>query len=263
MGRSKLSVAIITYNEEDIIERCIRSVQEIADQIVVVDSGSTDRTREIAQSLGAEVYTRDFDDFSSQKNFALEKCRSEWILFLDADEIVTDELRNSIKKALEKPEAEGYKINRRLYYFGDILKHAFQPEWRLRLVKRNAEPRWTGRIHEELRFKGKVGYIKGDLIHYSYKSFRNQLEKSVRFAHLVAMEKYKSGKRATLLNLLLNPVLSFFRELFLRKLFLDGKRGVIFSLNSAVYTFMKYLYIYEMTCKQKEGKSLWKREDAC
>ena len=262
MERSKLSVAIITYNEEDIIERCIRSVQEIADQIVVVDSGSTDRTREIAESLGAEVHTRDFDDFSSQKNFALEKCRSEWILFLDADEIVTDELRNNIKKALEKPQAEGYKINRRLYYFGGILKHAFQPEWRLRLVNRKADPRWSGKIHEELLLEGRVGYLKGDLIHYSYKSFRNQLEKSVRFAHLVALEKYERGKRATLLNLLLNPVLSFFRDLILRKLLLDGRKGVLFSLNSAVYTFIKYLYIYEMTCQQKEGKNLWKRKDA-
>ncbi len=262
MERSKLSVAIITYNEEDIIERCIRSVQEIADQIVVVDSGSTDRTREIAESLGAEVHTRDFDDFSSQKNFALEKCRSEWILFLDADEVVTNELRNSIKRALQKPKAEGYKINRRLYYFGDILRRALQPEWRLRLVNRNAEPRWTGKIHEELRLKGKVGYLKGDLIHYSYRSFKNQLEKSVRFAYLVALERYGRGKRATILNLLLNPILTFFRELIFRKLFLDGRRGVIFSLNSAVYTFMKYLYIYEFTWQEKGRENLWKRKDA-
>ena len=176
MGKLPLSVAIITYNEEDIIGRTLDSVKDIASEIIVVDSHSTDRTREIAQSYGAKVYVEDWKGYASQMNSALEKCTQEWILFLDADEVVSEQLKESIKKELKNPKADGYLINRQTYYLGKFLKYAWQPEYRLRLVNRKANPKWVRETHGYLIvISDRIKKLEGNLYHYSYKSMYNHI----------------------------------------------------------------------------------------
>jgi glycosyltransferase involved in cell wall biosynthesis len=153
MDKLPLSVALITYNEEDIIGRTLESVRDIASEIVVVDSHSTDRTREIAESYGAKVFVEEWKGYGEQKNSAMRKCSQEWILFLDADEVLSEELKESIRKEIWNPKADGYMINRRTYYLGKPLRYTWQPEWRLRLVSVKAEPLWVGNIHERLELR--------------------------------------------------------------------------------------------------------------
>ncbi len=256
-----LSVAIITYNVEDIIGRCLESVKDIAEEIIVVDSHSTDKTREIAESYGAKVYIEEWKGYSEQKNSALKKCSKEWVLFLDADEVVSEELKRSIVEELKNPQAEGYLINRRTYFMGDFLRYVWQPEWRLRLVKRNANPRWEGEIHEVLKINGRVKKLKGDILHYTYRSLRHKFSKGIEFAYIDAVSKFKKGKRASYTDILFRPFWNFFKLFFLKKGFLEGKRGLIIALSSFIYTAFKYSFLYELEMKEKKGKELWKRKE--
>ena len=262
MDKLPLSVAIITYNEEDIIGRALEAVRDIASEIIVVDSHSTDRTREIAQAHGAKVYTEDWKGYAQQKNSALEKCTQEWVLFLDADEIVSEELKRSIKEELKDPQADGYMINRKTYYLGGFLEHVWQPEWRLRLVRRSADPVWKGDIHEVLLIKGRTRKLKGDLYHFPYRGLKNQALKGVEFAQIDAKEKFKAGKKVSFTrDILLRPLWTFFKEFFLRKGFLEGRRGLILSLMASYYTFLKYSFLYELKLKADIGDRLWRREE--
>jgi len=252
MGKLPLSVAIITYNEEDRIGRTLDSVKDIASEIVVVDSHSTDRTREIAQSYGAKVYVEDWKGHANQKNSALKKCSYEWILFLDADEVVSQELRRSIEEELRNPKADGYLINRRTYYMGRFLRYTWQPEWRLRLVRRSSNPRWKAGLHEQLTIEsGRLSKLRGDLYHYSYRNLMDHVSKMAKYAKELALEK-GVGSRVTLTHLLLRPVWAFFKMYFLRRGFLDGYPGFIASMMSMFYTFLKYAFLYELKLKGKD-----------
>ena len=260
MGKLPLSVALITYNEEDIISRTLESVRDIASEIVVVDSRSTDRTREIAESYGAKVFVEEWKGYGEQKNSALEKCTQDWILFLDADEIVSEELKESIRKELKDPRAEGYMINRRTYYLGDFLKHAWQPEWRLRLVRRDANPRWEGNVHETLVVNGRVGKLKGDLLHFPYRDLKHQALKGMEFVYLSAKRKFERGEEVSFVNdVVLRPLWTFVREFFFRKGFLEGRRGFVLSMMASYHTFLKYSFLYEMKLRRSLGDRLWRR----
>ncbi len=262
MSGSKLplSVAIITYNEEDIIGRTLEAVHNIASEIIVVDSHSTDRTREIAESYGAKVFVEDWKGYSAQKNSALEKCTQEWILFLDADEVVSEELKESIVKELQNPRADGYLINRRTYYMGKFLKYTWQPEWRLRLVRRDASPRWIKEPHEVLQVSSKrVLKLGGDLHHFSYKSFHDHISRAVKLSREVALSNYKVGRRCSLVHLVVNPLWAFFKTYFVGGGMFDGFPGLIASCMSMVYTFLKYAFLYELQMREIYGDNLWKR----
>lgn len=260
MGKLPLSVSIITYNEEDIIGETLSAVKDIANEIVVVDSGSTDRTVEIAKNLGAKVYIEEWKGYSAQKNSALEKCTQEWILSLDADEVLSEELKKSIIAELENPRADGYLINRRTYYMGKFLKYTWQPEWRLRLVKKSANPIWVEEPHDYMRIdSGKVAKLKGDLYHYSYRSFLDHAHKAINLGRLTAVSKYREGKRCGAINIALNPLWAFFKSYLFKGGFLDGYAGFVASFMSMVYTFFKYAFLYELQLKEKRGKELWHR----
>ncbi|NPA40818.1 MAG: glycosyltransferase family 2 protein [Aquificae bacterium] len=247
MSKLPLSVAIITYNEEDIIGRTLEAVKDIASEIIVVDSHSTDRTREIAKSYGAKVYVEDWKGYAGQKNSALEKCTQEWILFLDADEVVSEELKESIKRELQNPKADGYLINRRTYYLGKLLKYTWQPEWRLFLVKRSSNPRWEGEPHARLTIKStNIKKLRGDLIHFPYKNIREHFSKSLNYAYQTALYYKSKGKKFHIYNLLVNPVWAFTREYILGLAFLDGIRGFIIGFSYFFSTFAKYIYLWEL-----------------
>ncbi|MFN3976682.1 MAG: glycosyltransferase family 2 protein [Aquificaceae bacterium] len=250
-----LSVLIPTKNEERNIERAIRSVQSLVDEIIVLDSGSTDRTVEIAKGLGAKVFFKEWEGYPSQLNYGIGLCSGEWVLVLDADEEVSEELREGIKRELENPRYEIYQVCRRTYYLGDFLKHAWYPEWRVRLFKKG-KVRFEGALHERAIFEGKAGRLKGDLYHYSFKSLEDQYLKIIKYAKIMAVEMKEKGKRFRWYNLLLNPLWHFMKVYLLKLGFLDGVRGFFVAMSGAIYVFLKYKFLYELELEEKRGR-LW------
>lgn len=253
---NKLSVLILTKNEEKNIERAIKSVLPIADEIIVLDSGSTDKTIEIAKNLGAKVFFRDFDNYPSQINYGLSLCNGDWIFVLDADEEVSNQLQESIKKELENPQYECYEIPRRTYYLGRFLNYVWYPEYRRRLFKKN-KVKYEGKLHEEVVCEGKVGKLKGDLYHYSYKDLYHQFIKTVDYAKKMAEIMHNQGKEFKLYKLIFSPLLIFFKLYFLKLGFLEGVRGFIIALSGFLYVFLKYAFLYELKQKEKYKEKLW------
>ncbi len=259
MSKLPISVVIITKNEERNIKRALESVKDIASEIIVVDSGSTDRTVEIAKSYGAKVFLEEWKGYAKQKNVGIQRASNKWVLSIDADEELSKELQLSIKRLFERnPDKDCYFLVRKTFFLGKFLDHVWYPEYRIRLFKKDSG-KFEGNIHEEFRCIGKTGRLEGDLYHYSFKSLRHQFSKAIDYAEIASKELYKKGKRASFKYLFLNPFWSFFKTFFLQKGFLDGKRGFIASVYMAFYTFMKYAFLYEKNLKEKYKDDLWKR----
>jgi glycosyltransferase involved in cell wall biosynthesis len=240
-----LSVGIITNNADGYLKRVLESIRDIADEVVIVDSSSDNRIRDLAFSFHARVYHRDFDNFVNQKNYLLSLCKGDWVLFLDDDEILSDELKDEIAISMNKG-LSGFYLNRLTNYLGKWIRHAWYPDWQLRLARREL-CRWEGSgVHERLVVNGKVGYLKGFLYHYSYTSLSQHLEKINRYTSLFAEYSHRNGKRFSYGKLLLSPPSSFIRRFFLKKGFLDGFEGFIISVMSSYYSFLKYLKLWEI-----------------
>jgi glycosyltransferase involved in cell wall biosynthesis len=242
----RVSACIITYNEADRVEACLRSVS-FCDEIVVVDSHSTDSTREIAGRLGARVIAREWTGYRSQKQFAVDNAVSDWVLCLDADERVTDSLRAEIE-ALRAGGFAGYagwSVPRITDYFGRFLRHGnAYPDRLIRLFDRRRGA-WIGEeIHENTRVNGRVGRLLGHLEHFSYRSLTDHHNRMARYADLMARALYARGKRCGLMKVLVNPQWRFLRGYFIRLGFLDGWRGLVFALVEANYVRRKYLGLY-------------------
>lgn len=252
----KLSVSLVSYNEEANMRRTLEAVRDIAGEIVIVDSFSTDGTVSIAEEFGATVYRRPWPGYHEQKNICLEKCSGDWVLCLDCDEVVSPELRSSIVKVMALPDAAaGYYVNRRTHYLGRLLRHAWQPDRKLRLVRRNANPRWEGGDpHAHMAVDGRAGRLDGDLIHYSYKNFDAHMNQSRALARQMAENLFARGKRSGAFELLVKPPFVFFRRYVLQRAALDGVPGLIAALSGATYVYMKYAYLWEMrTAEKKDG----------
>ncbi len=257
MGNLPLSVTIISFNEESNIKRTLESVKEIASEIVVVDSHSTDKTREIAKGYDAKIYKEDWQGFICQKNSAFEKCTQDYILSIDCDEVVSSELKESITKAVTNQEAEGFYFNRKTFYLGKFLKHTWQPEWRLRLVKKSANPKWQGYDpHGNILILGKTKRIKGDLYHYSYKNIGDHFNRALEYSRISAEAYHGMGRRFRIYNLPINPLFAFIKTYFIKCGFLDGLRGFSVGVSVALSTFLKYLYLWEM-----ENRKITSKED--
>ncbi len=255
-----LSVLIQAKNEEKNIGRAIKSVKGLAKEIIVLDDFSTDKTAEVAKSLGAKVYRLEKKmSYSEKLNYGIELCSNEWVMFIDADEEVSKELKENIKRELRNPRYESYMISRRTYYMGKFLNHVWYPEWRLRLFKKKKVV-FEGDVHEKPIVKGRVGKIKGDLYHYSFKSLRHQYEKNMDYAEKMAISLSKKGEKFSIYKLIFNPLWSFFKFYILKLGFLDGYRGFLASVSAAIYTFQKYAFLLELELKEKFGRDLWKRE---
>ena len=250
----KLSLAVMSFNEEANIRRTLEAALPLVDEIVVVDSFSTDRTVEIAESLGAKVFQEPWKGYIGQTNSCLEKCRGEWVLCLDCDEVITPELAKSIREALERPAAEGYLLNRRTFYLGRLLKYAWQPDRKLRLGRKDAALRCEGsEPHPVLKLEGRVARLSGDLIHYSYKDFGAHMAQTQNFARKGAESYYRQGRSASWFALFCKPPFAFFRHYFLRRAFLDGVPGLLAAFSSAVYVYMKYAFLWELHAIDKES----------
>ncbi len=242
-----ISACIITFNEAERIEACLRSV-DFCDEIVVVDAHSSDRTRELAAHLGARVIERDWPGYRSQKQFAVDAARHDWVLCLDADERVSAELRaeiGALRRSGALMAAAGWSIPRITDYFGRFLRHGnAYPDRLVRLFDRRCGG-WTGyEIHENTRVTGRIRRLHGRLEHYSYRSLHDHLTRMQRYADLMAQALYERGKRCGLLPVLLNPQWRFVRGYLLRLGFLDGWRGLVFALIESGYVRRKYLGLY-------------------
>lgn len=249
----KLSVAIITLNEEENLPRSLAPLAGLADEIIVLDSGSTDRTLEIARAAGAKIFQEPWPGHVAQKNSALDKCSGQWILSLDADEVLSPELVDEIRAALERddPAVNGYEINRRTFYLGRLLKYAWQPDFKLRLVRRAQKPLWTGlNPHDRLTVQGRSARLSAHLIHYSYKDFNAHMETTRNFARIGAQSYYDKGRRAKSADLIIRPPFQLFKRLILKRAFLDGVPGILAAISGAAHSYMKFAFLWELQNKK-------------
>jgi glycosyltransferase involved in cell wall biosynthesis len=242
-----LSVTIITLNEADHIAAAIDSASW-ADEIIVVDSGSTDGTLDLARAKGATVATRPWSGYVDQKNYAAGLARHEWIFSLDADERIPAPLATEIRELLAtEPSLRGYRVPRVTFHLGRWMRTTdFYPDFQTRLYDRRAA-RWQGRhVHESVAVDGAVGRLKHELQHYSYRDLRDQLERINQYSMLAARQMHEAGRRANLLDLILHPPAAFLRNYVLRRGFLDGTAGLTLSVMNAYSVFLKFAKLWEM-----------------
>jgi glycosyltransferase involved in cell wall biosynthesis len=260
-----LSVAIITRNEGANLARTLASVQ-FADQIVVLDSGSTDRTAEIAHAFNATVYDEPWKGFSAAKNSAIAKCTGAWILSLDADEELTPQLQTQIKMLLPlNPPADAYYIRRRNLFLGRWIKHGgFYPDPKLRLFRRTAAnftatPQFENRpVHETIAFDGNAATLDYDLIHHAYPTLETYIEHMDRYSTLgsellVGVGKTSRSWPAFVCNVFLIPQLAMVWDYVFRLGFLDGREGLLLHLYHATYTSWKYAKAWQTACVTDES----------
>ena len=247
----KLSVVIITLNEEKNIGRCLESVRDIADEIIVVDSLSTDQTQAICyQFPNLRFVEQKFLGFIEQKNFAMNLASHDYILSLDADEALSNELIEEIKLIKENPQNEGYEFNRLTNYNGHWVRYCgWYPDTKLRLVKKSLAE-WKGvNPHDIMQMKNSksvIGFLNGDLLHYSYESIASHVAQTDKFTTIAAKAAYAQGKRSTLVKIFTRPFLKFLRDYFYKRGFLDGHYGfVICSINS-LSAMLKYSKLYDL-----------------
>ena len=244
---NKISVAVITKNEEQNIRACLESVRW-ADEIVVVDNGSTDETRQICQDFQARVYLEEWKGFSRQKNSALEKTRNEWVLSLDADERVSPDLRQEIEWTLEgNPLCDGYYIARKNFFLGRWIRHCgWYPDYNLRLFRKDRGRFGERAVHEQVELEGKVGYLKNPLEHITYRSLSDFLKRMDRYSTLAAREMRSEGRRYHFYNACFRPPFTFLQMYLLRAGFLEGYLGFLLSILYSFYTFAKYSKLKEL-----------------
>jgi glycosyltransferase involved in cell wall biosynthesis len=248
----KLSVVIITLNEERNIARCLESVKNVADEILVVDSLSTDKTREICDSFGVRFVEQKFLGYVEQKNFALRLATHDYVLSLDADEALDDELQQEILKLKQNFSFDGYSFNRLTSYNGFWVRHCgWYPDTKLRLVKKSSAL-WIGNNpHDALTVQGTEGKIAGDLLHYSYDSISAHILQTNKFSTIEAQSLFQKGKRATIWKIVSRPPLQFFKDYILRKGFLDGHYGFIICFINSLYVLLKYAKMMDMQLNKK------------
>ena len=247
--RVAISACIITLNEADRIERCIAAVGFCA-EIIVVDSHSTDNTRELAAALGATVIERDWPGYRSQKQFATDSASHEWVLCVDADEIVTPELQREIRAVAASgfAGARGFSVPRLTAYCGGFLRHGSAwPDRKIRLYQKSAA-RWVGyEVHEKVAIDGPVGKLQAHLEHYAYRSLDDHLNRMDRYARLMADEMHRAGRSCGPAAVMLHPLWSFLRGMIAKRGIFDGWRGWQFHLVEAGYVHRKYLRLWVLS----------------
>ena len=251
----KISAAIITFNEEEKIADAIKSVA-FADEILVVDSESTDDTRNIAESLGAKVIIQKWLGFSRQKQFAADAAQNDWILSLDADERISVELRTEIlalKNLSKENLPDGYRIPRLSFYQNRPIRHGgWYPDWQIRFFNRR-QARWKDvLIHESIETDGKVGKLKGDILHFSVEDMAHHHRMiGERYAPLAAQQMFERGRKTSRLKIYTVGSTAFLQTFVLKAGFLDGFAGFCIARFAAHHAFLKHLLLWEMQEKAK------------
>lgn len=253
----KLSVVIITFNEEKNIGDCLESVKEVADEIIVLDSFSTDRTEEICKEYQVKFSQHRFAGYVEQKNLVLKEAQYEYVLSMDADERLSDRLKSEILKVKENPEYEAYQFNRLTSYNGKWIKHSgWYPDIKLRLWKKGLG-KWGGRNpHDrfEMKRKVKVKHLPGDILHYSFYSIEEHVIQTNRFSSIGAQTLFEEGKNVTSLKLYFAPFIKFLRDYVKNRGFLDGWQGLTICRINALGTYLKYAKLRELHRKAHLSK---------
>ncbi len=247
----RISLFIIARNEETKIAKCILSAKGLVNEVIVVNGESKDRTAQVARELGAAVYDREFDGFANQKNFALSKVNSSWALNLDADETLSPELKEEIRRVVQETDCCGFNIPFSNYFLGKKMKHSgLNRERHLRLV-RTGKARYTGGlVHEGLDVQGKVGLLQHPVNHYSYDSIETYFRKFNHYTTLAAEQMYKNGCKFSLPFVLATIPFEFLKRYVLKLGFLDGMRGFVWAAFSSFYVFVKYMKLWRLREKQ-------------
>ena len=242
-----ISAVVITHNEETNIERCLASLS-FADEIVVVDSFSTDRTVELARRFTDKVSRREFAGYADQKNAAMELASNDWVLVVDADEVVSDHLAAEIRKAVESEEYAAYRMPRLSYFWGKAIRHCgWYPDYVVKLMRRS-KSRYPDRlVHETPDVDGPVGTLKNDLLHYTYCDLDQFCSKVVAYSRAAARQKMRDGERFRLSKLVFAPGLTFLKKYVLQQGFRDGLRGFVICAMAQFGVFLRYAMLWEMT----------------
>jgi glycosyltransferase involved in cell wall biosynthesis len=257
----KLSVAIVCKNNASTIGRTLESVRDLADEIVAVDSGSTDATIELLERAGARIVRSAWLGHVKTKQLALDECRGEWVLSLDSDESPEPELKAAIRRVVGGGAGgpAGYEVNRRVYYRGTPLRFAWQPEWRLRLVRRGAAA-WAGLDpHDQLRLgQGAAGRLEGVLRHDSIETWAEFMGKQAQHARTMASSLHAAGVRPSYSRLVISPVGAFLKQLVLKSAWRDGWLGWVAAGSTAASALMKHMMLFELS--RREGEPQVDRE---
>ncbi len=261
-----LSVATVCCNNRATIGRLLESVQGLSAEIIAVDSGSTDSTIDMLKAAGARVVHQPWLGYVRQKQAALDLCTKPWVLHLDSDESVEPALRRSIEGALQRddPDIAGYEINRKVWYAGAFLEHTWQPEWRLRLVRRG-RARWGGYDpHDDLQLiaptngatgaPARIDRLSGDMRHDTMPSLGEFLERQARHARTAAASQFTMGRRGSLMRMVISPAGEWLKQVVLRSAWRDGWRGMAAATASSVGVAMKHALLLEATRNAQRGE---------
>jgi glycosyltransferase involved in cell wall biosynthesis len=246
----KISAVIITLNEERNIGRCLESLKNVADEIVVVDSFSTDKTADICETYGVRFIQHLFEGHIEQKNYAVSQAEFDCVLSLDADEALSEELARSILNATGNWSWDGYRFNRLTHYCGKWIRHSgWYPDAKLRLWDRR-KGRWGGvnpHDHVVMDAGSRIRHLGGDLLHYSYHSIADHIAQINRFSEIAARAAFSQGRKANIFgDILLNPFLTFFKKYIVKLGILDGYEGFVISIHTAYGKFLKYAKLNEL-----------------
>jgi glycosyltransferase involved in cell wall biosynthesis len=250
-----LTVITLTLNEEHNISACLESARW-ADEMIVVDSGSVDRTVDVAKSFTSNVFTITWEGYGAARNYALQRASGDWILWLDADERVTPELAAEIKKILvdDPHDVNGYAIARRAYFLGRWIRHSgWYPGRVVRLFRRGQARFSENRVHEQLHIDGQVRATAHDIIHLTDPDLQHYLAKSNKYTSLAAEDMFAAGRKFRLADLLIRPPFQFVKMYVLRGGVLDGLEGLILAVLSSAYVFTKYAKLWERARRDRQG----------
>jgi glycosyltransferase involved in cell wall biosynthesis len=248
--KNKLAVIILTFNEENHITEAIESIQ-FADEIILIDSFSTDSTIKLAQKFDIKIHQNKFKNYSDQRNFALSKTQAEWILFLDADERVTQILKTEILQAIESEIYSAYKIWFPHYFMNSFLFHYTDKV--IRLMK-NEGLHFKNEVHEKAVINGKIGVLKNYMVHKTYKGLENYIAKKNNYAFFQAKMMHKKNKKATLFKMMFKPFYRFFHTYFVKRVFLDGVPGFASVTIDAYGVFLRYVKLIQLQEKENIKK---------
>jgi len=251
-----LSVCVIAQNEQENLPRVLHSVQGIADEIVVVDGGSTDRTQEIALEHGATVFERTFTNHADQKNYAASLASHDWIFLLDADEELSDELKESVRHwKAQEPQFAVYEMPRLTWYLGAWIHHSrWYPDWQRRIYRRD-KASFSGAIHSALRYDGKIGRMRGNLLHYTIRTFPEHEAKLEKYTTTIAKEMFDQGRRNWRAPMWLAAPWSWIHHFFLGAGFLDGYRGALIAQMAARGVRLKFQKLGKLVEAEKLAKN--------
>ncbi len=254
---SKLSAVIITRNEEENLPRCLASVK-FADEIVIVDSGSTDRTLDIAREYGARVCETEWRGFGLSKREGVSAANGDWVLSIDADEEVSSALAEEIQNAVrDSTSVAGYYIPRRTEFLGRWIMHSgWYPDPVLRLFRKDRGNFDEALVHEKVVLDGETGRLRHDLLHYCYPSLDDYFRKFNRYTSLAAREAHQNGRKVGVRHVVINPLVKFVKQYVVKGGFLDGLEGLLLAILSACYVMVKYAKTRDLARRENSGRAL-------